>query len=361
VFGLAAFLAFLRYREDGRSPLAFHVLYACALLTKESAIVYLALPLGWDLAHGRVLPPTREKLGALVRAYAPSAVLLALYFGLRWLAFGNLVGGDGQSLHYLDPAAFAGFHAHFWRSLGDPTLLSLGSVRGGAAIVASFAALLAGAAVWCLPKLTAAQRSALLFFGPLWYLAGTSILHGTYFAVRHNLLPVIGLVAFATLAVDALLAAGIARNGRAAAAALAAVAAALWLPPTLATSAEWSAAASAVSRMRATIDARTDQLAAPCAVSLSGVPQWVLPPFLFGWGLRSALAQPFTASDLADVCTLIDARNQELTNVRPPVPPRFDAVIELDPREFVAPELERRHLLRLWREGIVARGVRSIP
>jgi hypothetical protein len=361
VFGLAAFLCFLRHREDGRSSLPFHLCYAAALLTKESAIVYLALPLGWDLAHGRIWPLSRAGIRDLARTYGPSAALLGAYFALRWIAFGNFVGGDGGSLRYLDSAALGGFHVQFWSSMADETLFSLGSVNGAGVIIGGYGALLAGAAIWSVSHLPASRRRALLFFGPLWYLAATAILHGTYFAVRHNALPVIGVVAFATVAVDALLESGVLRSTRVAALGLFASAAALWLPPTLATSAEWSAAASSVSRIRAIIEERTAGLEPGCAVSLSGVPQWVLPPFLFGWGLRSALARPFTASDLAEVCTVYDARNWELTGVTAPKPARFDREIELDPAEFVKPWLERRHLLRLWREGIVARGVRSIP
>jgi len=323
-----------------------------------SAFVYLALPLGWDLVPGRLGPPATR---ALARAYAPSAAILVAYFALRWVAFGNFVGGDGAPIHYLEPAAFLGFHVQFWRSLGDPTLLSLGGIRGAPAFVATFLLLLTVAACWRPGSLPVTRRRALLFYGPLWYLASTAILHGTYFAVRHNLLPVIGIGLFLTIAADTLLLRGVLRSARVTALAIVAAAVGLLLPPSLATSAEWRSVAASVSAIRAEIEERTAGLAPGCAVSLSGVPQWVLPPFYFGWGLRSALARPFTASDLARVCTVVDARNLELTGVRVAVPERFDAVIAFDPKQWVPPAVKQRHLQRLWREGIVAKGERRIP
>jgi hypothetical protein len=360
-FGLASFASWLRYREDGRSPLAFHAFYVLALLTKESGIVFLALPVGWELTQGRLWPLTRAAANDLARAFAPSAAILAVYFALRLVAFGNFLGGDGEPTHYLSPAAFASFHAHFWRSLGDPTLFSLGGLPGASLLPAALALALAGAAAWCLPRVAPERRRALWLYGPVWYLASTSILHGAYFAVRHNILPVVGLMLFAVLVVDALLAAGALRRPRAAALGLLAAAAALFLPPTLATSVEWSAAARGVAQIRATVEERTAGLAPGCAVSLSGIPQWVLPPFFFGWGLRSALQRPFTGSDLARVCTVIDERNLELTRAQLPRPVRYDAVVELDPRRWATPDLRKRYRQRLRREGLLDEGARRLP
>jgi hypothetical protein len=360
-FGLASFVCFLRFREDGRSSIPFHVFYALGLLTKESAIVFLALPLGWDLVQGRVWPPSAATARTLARCYGPSAGILAVYFGLRWIAFGNFVGGDGAPTHYLSPAAFVAFHVHFWQSLGDPTLLGAEAVPGAAVFAAGLLVVLSAATVTSLSRVTPARRRELVFYGPLWYLGATAILHGAYFAVRHNLLPVIGLVAFVTLAADTLLAARVLRAPRLCALGLVALAALLFLPPTLATSRDWRVAAAAVAALRATIEERTAGLVPGCAVSLSGVPQWVLPPFFFGWGLRSALQRPFTPSDLAANCTVVDARNLELTRERITLPARYDAVIEVDASPWLVPELRERHLRRLWREGITARGDTRIP
>ncbi len=355
-FGLAAFLQFVRFREEGRSPALFHVFYALAVLTKETGIVFLALPLGWDLAQRRIVPPSRERAWDLARSYAPSAGILVVYFSLRWIAFGNFVGGEGKPTQYLSPAHLVAFHARFWRSLADPTLLSLGGVPGAPALVAGLGGALVAAAAWCAARVPERRRRDLLFYGPLWYAASTAILHGAYFAVRHNLLPVIGLLMFAALATDTLLACGLLRRPRLAALGLVAVSGALFLPPTLATGGDWRATAAGVAAIRATVEARTAGLASPCAVRLSGVPQWVIPPYFFGWGLLSALQRPFTASDLARVCTVIDSRNLELTRVRPPLPERYDAVVKLRPKRWVTPELRERYVMRLWRDGAVREG-----
>lgn len=352
-FGLASFLAFLRFREDDRSPALFHLCYGLALLTKESSIAFLALPLGWELAHGRLWPPTRDLARGLARTYAPTAAILVAYFALRWIAFGNLVGGDGQPTHYLSAAALVAFHARFFRSLVDPTLFAPGGIAGAGAVAGALALAALCVVALGVRRIPRARASDLLFYGPLWYLGSTAILHGTYFAVRHNLLPVIGLLLFVTLALEALLESGRLRRPRACALALLGTSTALFLPATLATNAEWRAAAAAVEEIRARIEERTAGLPPGSAVSLAGVPQWVLPPFFFGWGLRSALAKPFTESDLASISTVIDARNLELSRARVPIPERFDLVIEFDPREFVTPELEARYLGRLRREGVL--------
>jgi len=351
--GLAAFVAFLRHREDGRSPWPFHLFYALALLTKESAIVFLALPLGWDLAQGRLWPLSRERGLGLARSYAPSAALLVVYFALRFAAFGNFVGGDGGQLSYLSPAAFAAFHARLWASLGDPTLLSIGGAPAGPSSVGAVLVLLVAATLASWPRTPLARRRALCFFGPLWYAAATAILHGTYFAVRHNLLPVIGIALFVTVALDTLVSIWWPRGTHACAIALVAVSAALFGPPSRETSAEWHAASVAVAEIRATIEQRSAGLPAGCTVSISGVPQWVVPPFFFGWGLRSALSRPFTASDLAQTCTVYNARNVELNHMTLAKPAHSDLDIEIDPDRWVTkPMLERRRL-RFLRDVVV--------
>jgi hypothetical protein len=358
--GLGSFLAFLRHREEGRSAAPFTLLYALALLTKESSIVFLALPLGHDLAHGLLPPRSRAAWRGWLRSYAPAAAVLAAYFALRWIAFGNFVGGDGQPTHYLSPAAFVAFHARFLRSLADPTLCSAAGLPGLAWLAAGAALGVALLALRRFRRIPPARLRDLLCYGPLWYLGSTAILFGTYFSVRHNVLPILGLVLFATLLAGALLGDAGRRREVAAAAGLFAAAAALWLPASLATSAEYRTASAAVARMRAAIEERTADLPPGSAVSLAGVPQWVLPPFFFGWGLLSALREPFTASDLANRSTVVDARNLELTRARPPRPARFDRVVSFTASEWIPPALAERQLQRLWREGLVPRGVREL-
>jgi hypothetical protein len=350
-FGLGSFLAFLRFRLLGRSPAACHVLYGLALLSKESSIAFPALWLGWDLVHGRLLAREKAERRELLRAYGPAVLLLCVYFALRLAAFGNLVGGDGQPTHYLSFAAFLAFHAQFFRSLFDPTLFWLGGAPGVALVAAGLAALATLFAARSRSKLPPGRLRELLFLGPIWYLASTATLFGTYFAVRHHLLPVIGLVLFGAVLLDSLLSAGVLRRAGACALALVAAATALFLPPTLATSREYRTASAVVARMRAEIEARSAGLPEGSTLSLVGVPQWTLPPFFFGWGLLSSLGKPFTESDLARKSTVINRRNLELTRARTPIPQRYDLLIEFDPRDWVPRELEQRQLRRQARES----------
>ncbi len=346
--GLASFLAFLRVRLEGRSAAPFHLFYALALLTKESGVVFLALPLSWDLAHGRLLPPVGDRARELLRTYAPAGVVLVGYFALRWMAFGNFAGGDGEPTHFLSAAAFVGFHARLWRSLFDPTLISVPGVPGALAIAGTLGLGVVGVVVRS-RRVSARRWRDLLCFGPLWYLSSTSILYGVYFAVHHNLLAVIGLVLFATILLDALLMAGVLQRPGAWALGLALGSTALFLPPTLTTIREFDTASEVVRGIRASIEAQTAALPPGSSLALRGVPQWVLPPYFFGWGLLSALEEPFTKSDLANRSTVIDARNLELNRSRRPVPERYDLVLEFDLAAWVPAWMEARQRQRLSR------------
>jgi hypothetical protein len=358
-FGLASFLAFLRHRQDGRFAAPFAVLYALALLSKESSIVFLALPLGFDLAHGRLPPRSRAAWRALLRSYAPAVGVLAAYFALRWIAFGNFKGGDGEATNYLSPAAFVAFHARFFRSLVDSTLFAPGGAPHVGLAAGACALLLVGAAALRLRRAGPGRRRDLLFFGPLWYLGSTAILHGTYFATRHHGLQVMGLVAFATLLVDTLLGSRGARWERGAAVALLLAAAALFLPPTLATSREFGAASRAVEAIRAQVEEQTADLPPGSTISLLGVPQGILPPYYFGWGLLSALRLPFTATDLAARSTVVNARNLSLNRIQVRLPTRYDRVLRFEPGDWIGPELRERYYERHWREGFTPPGVRD--
>src|SRR6185295_9418180 len=120
--GLWALHRFLRERDGQGSPLAFQVLFALALLTKESAISIALLFAGHDLVHGRLWPRSRRELRGIVRSYAPLAAIVVAYFSLRWIAFGNFKGGDAFPTSYGSIGAFFWFHRMFFRSLFDPTM-----------------------------------------------------------------------------------------------------------------------------------------------------------------------------------------------------------------------------------------------
>ena len=345
--GLAAFLAFLRHREDGRSPLAVAGWLALALLAKESSIAFVALLAGHDLAHGRLRPG--RPLRPLLRLYAPLALVLAVYFGLRWIAFGNFSGGSGEPTWFFSTRALA-YYPRFFRSLADPTLLSLGGVPGGAWLAAALAAAPVAALASAWRRIGPQRRRDLLFYGPLWCLASTALFSGVYFATRHHLLPVLGLVLFVAVALGALLDAGVLARERRAAAALAAVAALLFLPPSVATSLEWRQASRTVGRLRAEIESGTQDLPDGSRVFLGEVPQLLLPPFYFGWGLLAALRQPFTAADVADRMVVINPRNLGLTRVRVALPESYDRVLKLGGLEAVPLWIRERYERRLARD-----------
>lgn len=350
--GLGSFLAFLRHRQDGRSVLPFLGLFALAMLTKESSLIFLALPLAWDLAHGRLRPGA--PLAPLLRTWGPAVLLLAVYLGLRWIAFGNLVGGDGRPTHYLSARALA-YHARLFASLADPTLFWPATLSGGAWLAAAVLGLplLAAAAGW--RRASPERRRDLLFYGPLWYAASTALYTGIPFATRHHALPVMGLFAFTTLALGTLLDAGILARERLAAALLAGLGAVLFLPSSVATSLEFHEASTTVSSLRAEIAERTADLPDGCDVFLSGVPQLDLPPFYFGWGLLPALGRPFTESDLSGRCRVFEPRNLRMTRVRVELPDSFDRAIRFESRELVPPWVRARYRQRLVRDLGAAR------
>ena len=345
--GLASFLAFLRHREDGRSPLAVAGWLALALLAKESSLAFVGLLLGHDLAHGRLAPG--RPLRPLVRVYGPVALVLAAYFALRWLAFGNFAGGSGEPTWFFSGRALA-YYPRFFGSLGDPTLLSLGGLPGVAWLAAALAAgpVVALAPAWS--RIAPRRRRDLLFYGPLWCLGSTALYTGVYFATRHHVLPVVGLVLFLGVALGALLDAGVLARERRAAAALAAAAGLLFLPPSFTTGLEWRAASRSVSRLRAEIERGAADLPDGSRVFVGDVPQLVLPPFYFGWGLLSALRQPFTPSDLADRLLVVNPRNLGLTRVRIPLPERYDRTLQLGGHAAVPLWIRERYERRLARD-----------
>jgi hypothetical protein len=338
LFGVAAVASFVRFRERGRSPLPWYALYALALLSKESALPYAAIPLGYDLAMGTASPRTREGRLRLVRAHAPIALIALAYLGLRFVAFGNVRGGDVAETHFASPAAFVHFHGWLFRSLVAPSQLALPWPR--AVGIATAAAAAAGTA-WLLVRGDRRHARLLLFLGPVWYLGATALLHGTYFTTRHHGMAVIGLAMFGSA-----LLAGV--GGRlspvrqwAVCAALVVVCAAAFVPPAYGLARSYDAAAGVTARVRAAIDEQTRHLPDGCAVRITGVPQWTERPWYFGWGLRSALSRPFTPGDLANRCVVVNDRNLELTGARFEIPERFDLVIDIDTRTVERP---RRHL-----------------
>ncbi len=332
---LGALLGLIAIRRRGASSLGFLLCLALGLLSKESAIIAVPLALGWELVHRGERSASgaaqRTPRPSTWRLFLPVGLLLALYVLLRWIAFGNVVGGEGAPTLYGSGAAFLAFHERFLRSLVEPDLLAgaawppLAPLLGLACAVALVAGLLT-----CWRRPDPAARRDLLFFGPVWYLVCSALLYGTYFSHRHHAPSLIGLVLFAML-VLAQLTQGVSRRARLVLAVSGCLlAGALFLPPTWTTARRFDVASGVVEAVRARIEDATRELPSGSRIRLEGVPQLAEPPYYFGWGLMSALKRPFSASDLAARCTVIDERNLHLTRVKQTIPESFDIVLRFD-------------------------------
>jgi hypothetical protein len=244
-----------------------------------------------------------------------------------------------------------GFHARLFASLGDPTLLSVGGVSGGALLFALLALAPAVAVAWQWKRVPSARRRDLLFVGPLWYLSTTALYAAVPFASRHHIFPVLGLVFFETVALATLLDLGVLRRERRVALCLLAVGALAFLPPSILTSREFRHASRVVEDLRAQIEARTVGIPDGSDLVLRGVPQLVLPPFFFGWGLRSALAPPFTASDVSGRMTVLNPLHRELNRITKPVETVHGVAIDVGRSDAIPRWMKLRYRQREIREG----------
>jgi hypothetical protein len=326
-FVLAAVHAFVGLRERGRPAWPFHALLVGGLLSKESAITIVPLVLGWDLVHGRLSPRRPGALRDALRVHGPTAAILVGYFALRWAAFGNLQGGENQQANYGSPVAFLTFHLRFFPSLVGEDLFAgarvpgAGWVVGGAALLSLLLVVRRG--------LDRRARADLLFLGPVWYLASMSIYYGTYFSNRHHALLVVGVVLFATRLLAELLRGASRGQVRGVAAAAALACALACLPPTLAMVSAFDAAAATVREMRARIERETAALPDGSRVLLTHVPQKVVPPWYFGWGLGSALSPPFAPSDPWHRLQIVNHRQRAMTFDDSPLPESYDLRLDL--------------------------------
>jgi hypothetical protein len=85
-----------------------------------------------------------------------------------------------------------------------------------------------------------------------------------------------------------------------------------------------------VATIRAEIEHATAHLPDGCAVLVTRVPQWTRAPWYFGWALRTALMKPFTESDLANRCLVINPRNLSLTKTPLAIPDDYDLRLDFD-------------------------------
>lgn len=346
--GLAALLAFIRARAADRWSPAFACLLALALLVKESAVTYVALAAGHDLVYGR-MRPWRPRFRRDLALWWPALCVLVAYFALRRFVFGNFLGGDGSELGFFSWQALR-FHAHLFRSLADPTLLSIAALPGGALLAAGlFAApLVAVALFW--KRVPAERRRDLLYTGPVWYLASIALYTGVPFATRHHLLPVLGLVMLVCVALGILLDLGVLRSERRVAVGMLALAAISFLPASILTSREYRYASAVVAELRADIESRTHELPSGSNVMLLSVPQLDLTPYYFGWGLRSALRPPFTPSDVSNRLVILNPRNRRLNNIETKLPDRIDFTLDMRRDGAIPDWIKQRYQQRVLRE-----------
>lgn len=336
---VGAWLLFLRARLQSRSTAPVVALYAMAVLSKESAVPTLALPLLWDVLTGGREPKGRSAWAV----HAALGLLLAAYLGLRFAAFGNVVGGDVGTSSFRSLDSFLDYHRRFWASLfsgqclagATHPVLRWSAGLAGAAILAAGLALRRGDAPWL---------RRMLFFGPIWYLVTTSMLYGVYFDVRHHALPLVGLAISLGLAFDATLST-LRSEWHAPLAGLAVAAAALaFLPPSLRASREWERASEVTRRVRAETERLTRRIPDGGAVLLVDTPQDDEPPYWFGWGLQAALRRPFTSSDLSRRLQIVDWKNRRMNRDESELPEHFDMRIYFSTARLGAIE-------RIWRRA----------
>jgi hypothetical protein len=336
-FCLAAFYSFLRVRLRGSSPAPVFVFHALALLTKETAVAWMALPLAYDAACGTFSGKGREGLRRAVRLYGGLALQVAAYLCLRRIAFGNVVGGDGAPTAFGSPSAFVGFHTRFWADLLGPRLLDVHGVDVVRPLIVVAILIVLALALQGAPAERARLRPLWLVFGPCWYLATTALFYGTYYDDRHHSLPLAGLAIAGSLALEAACASTTDRGRSACVGAAIVAATVLFLPATLRGAHALHEASRVTERAREQIESLTRDLPDGSAVLLVDTPLQEDPPYYFGWGLTSALKRPFTPSDAATRLRIVDQRSLAMNRSRVPTPKRFDLEIRFakDPPGYV--------------------------
>jgi hypothetical protein len=347
--GLAAILVFMRSRAAARSSPAFACLLGLALLVKESSVVFVALAAAHDLVYGR-LRPWRDGFRRDLAIWWPALGVLAGYFALRWIAFGDFLGGDGSQPDFLSWKALR-FHTHFFASLGDPTLLSVGSLRGGAPIAALLFAAPVVAVLCFWGRVPTTRRRDLLYVGPVWYLVSVVLYTGIPFSTRHHILPILGLVMLVSVSLGTLVDLGVLRRERRVAIAMLAIGAMAFLPVSIQTSREYQTASRVVEEVRGRIESELSELPFMSRVVLASVPQMDLPPYYFGWGLRSALSHPFTPSDAWNRFVILNQRYRELNNIDSGLPAKIDHTINVGANDSIPDWIKERYLSRAMRES----------
>ena len=170
-FSLASLLAFVQYRVRGRRLLYAWSLaaFVLALFSKEIAMTFPLLPLGYDLFRDK---KPAERWRHLWRAHAGFGGLLAAYALLRSTVFAHPIRANA-----LTPAVLREFAV---RQITYLKFLAAGPGVENDAIWAA-ALVVFVIVVWR----RAPWRRTLLFLGPWWFVAGVIPLIVTYASARH--------------------------------------------------------------------------------------------------------------------------------------------------------------------------------
>jgi hypothetical protein len=176
-FSLASLWLFVHYRRGQR--IRVYVLslaaYLLALFSKEIAITFPLLPLGFDLFERKQIG---KRWSALLPALSGYFMLLAIYLAIRRIAFPHALRED--ALNFAVLREFAGRQAVYASYLFPhvPLLLLVLLISG---------VTIAALRYWSRKPLDGVfdGRGALLFFGPWWYLVCVAPMIVTYSSPRH--------------------------------------------------------------------------------------------------------------------------------------------------------------------------------
>ena len=301
---LAMVFAFLRFRLDRAPAWPFHLTYALAILSKESAVASIGIVVGYDFLQAVRESPRLPALLRRARSYWPTAAILAAYFSMRFVAFGGLVGGHGEG-DFLNAQLAWDFHTTFVEYLFSPLTLSFHDLPGIRWIVAGLLLAAATILVALRRNVSADTGILLLFAGPAWYGASTLVAQGIYFAPRHTVAAITGMCVFVGILCAALAEAFELKRRWALALPVTLLFLAAYVPPALQMSRGFELASQTVSWIRSEIERQTADLPDGARILLVGMPpQRSTAPPLFVQGLQSSLSLPFTKTDIAQRAAL---------------------------------------------------------
>jgi hypothetical protein len=297
LFYLAAFLAYVRFRQDGarRFYLWSLILFFVALFTKQNTITMVATLAAYDVIVGRrPLAP----LAAFVRPYAAFALMTAGYLWLRYVLFGQVAREGALSARGLeDFRVLVGRHLR--HVVG-------GDLNAPALVV--WLAVAAVVVVWLVTRAGSGQRVVssgrrLLYFGPVWWAIGVlPIAVAGYHSPRHVYLAAVGWAVVLGMAFEAALRARSGVTWRRAVPAVAVLILLFYVVPLSRSVRVWHDMA-AVSHT-AVRDLRAAALAAPeGSLIVIGAP-----PRSWEWALPFAARPPFQRTDLRARVFLISPR-----------------------------------------------------